>query len=171
MQEQLFKTWFEEHKSLIFKVVRAYTASPQDRDDLFQQILLQLWSSIPNFKAASKETTWIYRVALNTALVWKRGNVRKRRRHQVLTLDFVQAPVNQTSDTDSIQQEQIVSELYAAIRKLSKTESSIILMYLEGLSYKQMSEILGISTSNVGARLNRAKGRLAQLLKGLIDEF
>lgn len=79
-QGKLFKQWLGEHKGLMFKVVKVYAVSPEDQNDLFQQILLQLWSSIPNFQGNAEETTLIYRVALNTALVWKRGRVRKRRR-------------------------------------------------------------------------------------------
>ena len=64
-QEQLFRRWLDEHKKLMFKVVRTYTDSPEDQDDLFQEILLQLWSSIPSFRGKAKESTWIYRVAMS----------------------------------------------------------------------------------------------------------
>jgi len=170
-QEKLFKQWFGEHKGLVFKVVKAYAASPQDQDDLFQEILLQLWSSIPGFQGKAKEATWIYRVALNTALVWKRGKVRKQRRYHRLMIDFNEASDVQQSYCDSMPEEQTIDRLYVAIRKLRKIDGSIILMCLDGLSYDEMAGILGISKSNVGVKLNRAKKQLAQLLKGLIDDF
>ena len=170
-QEELFKQWVGEHKKLMFKVVRAYASSLQDQDDLFQEILLQLWSSIPNFQGNAKETTWIYRVALNTALVWKRSQVRKRKKHRKLTIDFQEASDIQQSSCNSMRNDQILDQLYGAIRQLSKIDSSVVLMYLDGVSYDEMADIVGISKSNVGVRLNRTKKQLAQLLKGLIDDF
>jgi len=169
-QEELFKQWLGEHKKLMFKVVKAYASSPEDQDDLFQQILLQLWSSIPNFQGNAKEKTWIYRVALNTALVWRRGETRKRKRYHKLIIDFDGASDIQQSSCNPMRDAQILGQLYGAIRQLSKIDSSVVLMYLDGVSYDEMADILGISKSNVGVRLNRAKKKLAQLLKGLIDD-
>lgn len=170
-QEKLFKQWFGEHKGLVFKVVKAYAASPQDQDDLFQEILLQLWSSIPGFQGKAKEATWIYRVALNTALVWKRTEKRKRKRSRTEFLD-IQEISQAKGDCDELSQNQhVLDQVYNSIRQLPKSESSIVLLYLDGLSYDEMADVLGISKSNVGVRLNRAKKKLAQLLKGLIDDF
>ena len=170
-QEKLFKQWLGEHNNLIFRLVKAYASSPQDRDDLFQQILLQLWSSIPGFQGNAGHKTWIYRVALNTALVWRRGQIRKRKRHRKLIIDFNEASDVQQCSSQTTRDTQILDQLYGAIRQLPKIDSSIVLMYLDGVSYDEMAEILGISRSNVGVRLNRAKKKLAQLLKGLIDEI
>jgi len=170
-RERLFKQWLGEHKNLIFSVVKAYTSSPQDQDDLFQQILLQLWSSIPGFQGDARPTTWIYRVALNTALVWRRGQIRKRKRHHRLIIDFTAASDVQQSSPETMWDADILDQLYGAIRQLPKIDSSLVLMYLDGVSYGGMAQILGISSSNVGVRLNRAKKKLAQLLKGLIDDI
>lgn len=160
--ETTFKQWLGEHHMLIFKVVRAYAGILEDQDDLFQEILLQLWFSIPNFQGKAKVSTWIYRVALNTALVWKRGE-RKRRKYS--------AVFSRHQSDCSGQSEEVIGRLYEAIRKLSKVDASVVLMHLDGLPYSEMAEILGISESNVGVKLNRAKKRLAQLLGGLIDDF
>jgi RNA polymerase sigma-70 factor (ECF subfamily) len=169
-QEIQFRQWLGEHKNLMFKVVRAHAASPQDQDDLFQEILLHLWSSIPSYNGKAKETTWIYKVALNTALVWKRDQKRRRKRYHGLTIDFDEMSDARQNCCDSIQARQVIVQVYAAIRELPKIDSSIILMSLDGMSYHEMAEILGISTSNVGVRLNRAKKQLAGLLKGLVDD-
>lgn len=170
-QEKLFKQWFGEHKGLVFKVVKAYAASLQDQDDLFQEILLQLWSSIPGFQGKAKEATWIYRVALNTALVWKRTEKRKRKRSRTEFLD-IQEISQAKGDCDELSQNQhVLDQVYNSIRQLPKSESSIVLLYLDGLSYDEMADVLGISKSNVGVRLNRSKKKLVQLLKGLIDDF
>src|SRR3982074_1943109 len=80
-QEAIFRRWLDEHIGLMLKVVRCCAASPQDQDDLFQDVLLQIWSSIPAFRGEAKETTWIYRVAFNTALAWRSVPRRGREGH------------------------------------------------------------------------------------------
>jgi len=169
-KEKLFNSWLDSYKNLIFKVVNTYAVSTEDQDDLFQEILLQLWSSIPNFRGNAKETTWIYRVALNTALVWKRSEKRKRKRFRTELLK-VQNSRRAKNNNESSNHKLVLEQVYSSIRKLSKPESSIILLYLDGLSYDEMADVLGISKTNVGVRLNRAKKNLAQLMKGLIDDL
>jgi RNA polymerase sigma-70 factor, ECF subfamily len=164
-QETTFKQWLDEHKGLLYRVVRAYGSTAEDQDDLFQEICLQLWLSIPRFEGKAKVSTWIYRVALNTAMVWNRGE-KNRRKHRDRFITV--APQQQTNDSQPSQE--IIDRLYEAVRKLPKVDTSIVLMCLDGLSYNEMAEILGISESNVGVKLNRAKKQLAQLLGGLIDD-
>ncbi len=171
MQEKIFKRWLNDYSKLIFKVVRTYAVSPQDQDDLFQEILIQLYLAIPGFRGDAKETTWIYRVSLNTALTWNRNEKRKRKKFKTNVLDIQDLASNSNDNNDLSQNQQILNDVYDAMRKLSKSDSSIILLYLDGLSYDQISEVIGISKINVGVRLNRAKKKLAQLLKGLIDDF
>ena len=170
-QEKIFKRWFDEYKNLIFKVVKTYADLPQDRDDLFQEILLQIWSSIPSFQGSAKETTWIYRVALNTALVLKRTEKRKRKRFRTEFLDIQEIPQAKDNHNELCQDQNVLDQVYESIRQMGKPESSILLLYLDGQSYDEMADVLGISKSNVGVRLNRAKKKLSQLLKGLIDDF
>lgn len=163
--ETTFKQWLGEYQGLIFQVIRAYAGTLEDQDDLFQEVLLQLWFSIPNFQGKAKVSTWIYRVALNTALVWNRSE-KRRRKHSVPIMEF-----SLQQGDSSEQSEEIIGRLYGAIRKLSKVDASVVLMHLDGLAYSEMAEILGISESNVGVKLNRAKKQLALLLDGLIDDF
>jgi RNA polymerase sigma-70 factor (ECF subfamily) len=162
--ETIFKRWLGEHQGLIFKVVRAYTAAADDQDDLFQEILLQMWLSIPRFAGKAKVSTWLYKVALNTALVWNRSE-KRRRKHSTPMAEFRPQQSNCSG-----QSEEIIGRLYEAIRKLSKVDASVVLMHLDGLAYSEMAEILGISESNVGVKLNRAKKQLALILDGLIDD-
>lgn len=170
-QEKIFKQWLDEYELLILKVVRTYADLPQDRDDLFQEISLQIWSSIPGFQGNAKETTWIYRVALNTALVWRRTEKRKRRKFRAEFLNIREIFQAKDECDKAFQNQNVLDQVYDSIRQLSKSESSIVLLYLDGLSYDEIADVLGISKSNVGVRLNRAKKKLAQLLKGLIDDF
>ena len=167
-QETTFRQWLGEYQGLVLKVVRAY-APVEDQDDLFQEICLQIWSSIPRFDGRAKTSTWIYRVALNTALVWKRGE-KKRRQRRAPLIDISQVPQTREGHRISAEDRQMVDRLYKAIRGLPKVDASLVLLYLDRLSYSQMADIVGISESNVGVKLNRARKRLAELLKGYVDE-
>jgi RNA polymerase sigma-70 factor (ECF subfamily) len=169
-QETLFRRWLNEHLGLMLKVVRGCATAPQDQDDLLQDILLQIWSSIPSFRGEAKETTWIYRVAFNTALAWRRGERRRREKHETF-LKFDTSPRAQPSHLDSLSEQEIVERLYTAIRQLPKVDASLALMHLDGLSYQEMAEVLGISENYVGVKLNRIRKQLADQLKGATDEL
>jgi RNA polymerase sigma-70 factor, ECF subfamily len=169
-QEILFRRWLDAHLGLILKVIRGCAATPQDQDDLFQDVLLQIWSSIPAFRGEAKETTWIYRVAINTALAWRRTEKRRREGHEQF-LKFDVSPQTQPSHVDSMPEKEIVEQLYAAIRRLPKVDASLALMHLDGLGYSEMAEVLGISENYVGVKLNRIRKELADQLKGAGDEL
>jgi len=128
-QEAIFRRWLNEHLGLMLKVVRGCAAVPQDQDDLFQDVLLQVWSSIPAFRGEAKETTWIYRVAFNTALAWRRGERRRREGHETF-LKFDISPQVQPSYLDALPEQEIVAQLYAAIRQLPKVDASLALIGL-----------------------------------------
>ena len=169
-QETLFRRWLAEHLGLILKVVRGCSAAPQDQDDLFQDICLQLWQSIPAFRGEAKETTWIYRVAFNTALAWRRGERRRRVGHEIFLKTDV-SPQTQPSHADALPEQEIIGQLYAAIRQLPKVDASLALMHLDGLSYAEMAEVLGISENYIGVKLNRIRKQLAEQLKGADHEL
>ena len=169
-QEAIFRRWLDEHIGLMLKVVRGCAASPQDQDDLFQDVLLQIWSSIPAFRGEAKETTWIYRVAFNTALAWRRGERRRREGHERV-VKFGESPQSQPSHVASPPEQEIVERLYSVIRKLPKVDASLALMHLDGLSYQEMAEVLGISENYIGVKLNRIRQQLADQLKGANNEL
>ena len=164
-REAIFRRWFEEHLGLMLKVVRGCTATPQDQDDLLQDILLQVWSSVPAFRQEAKETAWIYRVAFNTAMAWRRGERRRREGHESF-LKFDLSPRLQPSHLDSSPTQEIIERLYAAIRQLTKVDASLALMHLEGMNYQEMAEVLGISENYIGVKLTRIRKQLADQLKG-----
>src|SRR6185436_18774347 len=116
-QETIFRRWLAAHLGLILKVVRGCAAATQDQDDLFQDVCLQLWQSIPAFRGEARETTWIYRVAFNTALAWRRGERRRREGHETF-VKFDLSPQTQASHTDLLPEQEIVEQLYAAIHQL-----------------------------------------------------
>jgi len=163
-QETLFKQWLSEHGGTAWKVARAYTFTADDCQDLVQEILLQVWRSLAQFQGRASATTWSYRVALNTALGWHRKE-RRRRAHQQPLVDVEDSSPASAQAAQQLGQREMVERLYAAIRQLPKGDAALILLFLDDLSYRQMAEVLGISESNVGVKLNRAKKALCELLK------
>jgi len=153
-QKRVFEEWLESHKGLLFKVVRAYAVTRQDQDDLFQEITTQVWRSIPGFRGDSAVTTWIYRVALNTAISW----THKERRHRdgKQPLDGSEFAVLLAAPAVDPR----IEWLYEQIRQLNEVDRSLTLLLLDGFSYKEMAAMLGITESYVGVKINRIKAQL-----------
>jgi RNA polymerase sigma-70 factor (ECF subfamily) len=146
----------------VARVARSYADTEEDRQELIQEILLQVWLSIPRFERKAKPSTWIYRVALNTALAWQRRDQRQRRRRfrpLVWAMDVA------TNETEQAHEWERIERLYTAIRRLPKADAALVLLYLDDLSYREIAEILGISEVNVGVKLNRVRKALAELMK------
>ena len=162
--ERRFRQWVGEHKGLLLKVVRSFAEAPPDQDDLFQEILLQVWLSLPNFRADSKPTTWLYRVALNTALAWKRTEKKRRHTQGAFSISEVAAP-SVVGSADVERNSRIVDQLYAAIRALPPAKRALVVLYLDDFTYREIAEVVGISESNVGVSLNRIKKELAATIQ------
>lgn len=156
MDEQPFLVLIQEHQGIIHKICRLYRDSKEDREDLFQEITYQLWKSFPSFKREAKVSTWMYRIALNTAI----ASFRKKRLdveyHQVLP----DLPDDEVDEEYAIRQE----SLFATLKQLSESERAIVALYLDDLSYRQIAEIIGINENNVGVKLNRIKLKIQKLL-------
>ncbi|HEX6432239.1 MAG TPA: RNA polymerase sigma factor [Niastella sp.] len=164
-QEQgyIFNQWLEQYKALIFKIVRAYGNTPMDQDDLFQEITIQVWRSIPSFRHESAVTTWIYRIGLNTAISW----VTKEKKYRVTNDALEKIP--DVLSSHSIPAEEQLAWLYEAIHALDEIDRSVALMLLDGFSYKEMAAILGITVSNVGVKINRIKKQLIIQSKKFVE--
>ena len=163
-QKTLFTNWLGEHGSSVMKVARAYTLTSDECQDLAQEILLQAWRSVPKFEHKASPATWFYRVALHTAMNWQRKDKPRRTRQQQLL--EVHAVVSEAFESgEQAQHRDTVEQLYKAIHQLPKTDAALVLLYLDELSYQEMAEVLGISESNVGVKLNRAKKALRELMK------
>ena len=156
-QEQgyIFNQWIDQHKALIFKIVRAYGNTPMDQDDLFQEISIQVWRSVPAFRNESAVTTWIYRIALNTAISW----VTKERKYRK-TNDAVDRLPDVLNHHPHKPEDEQLTWLYKAIHALDEIDRSLALLLLDGFSYKEMAAILGVTVSNVGVKINRIKKQL-----------
>lgn len=164
-QKSLFLNWLGEHGASVLKVARAYTLTDDECQDLAQEILLQAWRSLPHFEGKASPATWFYRVALHTAMNWRRKDKPRRSRQQPL-LDVQSLAADGRDGAEYAQQRETVEQLYQAIHQLPKTDAALVLLYLEELTYQEMAEVLGISESNVGVKLNRAKKTLSALMKG-----
>lgn len=169
--ETRFKNWMSEYAGAVLKVARAYTFTPEDRQDLVQDILFQVWRTMPRFEGRSSAATWIYRIALNTALGWHRDERSRRTREKLVTgIDIENVVAEKPEDTRHVANRELVERLYRAIQQLPKTDAALVLLYLDELSYREMAEVLGISESNVGVKLNRAKKALSLLMREVPHE-
>lgn len=153
--EKEFVKIITENQGIIHKVCSVYCDSEEDRRDLFQEILAQLWKSYPSFRQEAKFTTWMYRVALNTAITTFKKT--KRQPDQSgLTIENVQL-ANEEYDPTTDEQMRL---LHQAVARLSGIEKSIILLFLENKSYEEIAEITGITQNYVRVKMNRIKNKL-----------
>ncbi len=159
-QNARFVEWARTYDAVLWKIARSY-APAGEHEALHQDLLIALWHAAPLYRHEAKPSTFIYRVALSSALNWSRSQTRYRRRHVVLDEKSAQAPVVASGARE---RERQVEQLYAAMTALSGADRSIALMYLDELSYREIADVLGISESNVGVRLNRVKKRLMERL-------
>lgn len=152
-QKHIFENWFDQYKGLLFKIVRAYTSTPMDQDDLFQEIIIQIWNSIPAFRQECSISTWIYRISINTAIKWVG---KEQKYYHTETTDNLQYLLQE----NKVQIDERLTWLYREIQQLNEIDRSIALLLLDGFSYKEMAAILGITESNVGVKINRIKKQL-----------
>ena len=157
MKNKAFKKLLNENRQVISKICNAYSSTEEEFEDHFQEVALQIWKSYDSFKGKSKISTWIYRISLNVCL----SEIRKKeRRINTFSLKPELDSLKQEKNDD---QEQ-VKALYSAIRTLKKIDRAIIILYLEEKQYKEMADILGISVSNIGVKINRIKKELKEKL-------
>jgi len=158
--EKEFIELINNNRALIFKVCNLYCGDTESRRDLFQEVVLQVWKSFPGFRKEAANSTWIYRIALNTAI----SNFRKESKRPVKqALDITAFEIPDMSDRANDHEN--MSILSRAIKELTEIEKAIILLYLDEKRYEEISDIIGISISNVGVRLNRIKNKLSEIIK------
>ncbi|WP_321997948.1 sigma-70 family RNA polymerase sigma factor [Draconibacterium orientale] len=157
--EKEFLHIIRKNQGIIHKVCNIYCDTEDDRNDLFQEIVVQLWKSYPNFRRESKVSTWMYRVALNTAITSFKKS--KRRPDQSsLTYENFQIE-DERYDTET---EENIKVLHKAIQQLTGIEKSIVLLYLENKKYEEIAEITGITQNYVRVKMNRIKRKLKKLM-------
>ncbi len=156
VNKQLFTDLVQENKRIIFKICNCYCPRKEDRDDLAQEIVYQLWKSFTNFNPGFRFTTWMYRIALNVAISF----YRKEKRSGTTIVYTEQLMELKEDEKNSIETEKNINLLHRFIAELKEIDKSIMILYLEDKSYREIAEIIGITETNVSTRINRIKETL-----------
>lgn len=154
--ENDFLNHLKKHQGIVHKVCYLYSNNISDKEDLFQEIILQLWKSYPSFKGKSAFSTWMYRVALNTAIThtkkWRL--IKRKEEFENEHYDF----------EDALFKSEEIKILYKAIARLKKVERAVILLWLEDRHYQEIADMIGISVKNVSVRMVRIKRKLKEMI-------
>jgi len=159
-KEGRFLQLIGENKGILYKISKIYEDNPEDRDDLVQEMILQLWLAFDSFRAESKFSSWMYRVALNTAIVFFK---KQKRRPDSLALPYEFERAEEQSSAG--EKEEQLAAFYKAVQQLNKVEKALIYLYMEDVPYAEIASNLGISEGNVRVRLNRIKNKLKEIIK------
>lgn len=157
--EKEFLEKIDRHKGIIFKISKMYMDNRDDQNDLFQEIIYQVWKSFHTFEGKSEFSTWLYRIALNTAIIFLKS---EKRRSFIRNDDVSLYKIKE--DEYNFEDEQNLKRMYECIQKLNPIDKALIFYYLEDFSGKQMAEQLGLSEGNARVKLNRAKEKLKELI-------
>ncbi|WP_342213405.1 RNA polymerase sigma factor [Chryseobacterium indologenes] len=158
--ETAFLKLINQHKGILYKASRIYADSVEDREDLQQEILIQLWKSYQNFKGNSEFSTWMYRVAINTAITFLKKEKQRSNNHTDAPHHFevLQEDYNPTKDRQ-------LEIFYSAVQELNSLEKAVIFYFMEGMSHKEIGNNLGLSEGNARVKLNRTKEKIQQIIK------
>lgn len=155
-----FDLILKENKQKIYRICRIYAASPIEPEDLFQEVVFQIWKSLPNFKGMSSIDTWIYRIALNVCL---RSKMKLDKSNQKTTrMEAIHfTPITETIDPF---EEEKFTYLKECIASLNESDTSIIVLYLDEISYKEIAEITGLSENNIAVKMKRIRKKLFECM-------
>ncbi len=157
-KEEKFIQLIKENEGIIYKITRIYSNNEADQKDLYQEIVFQLWKSFDDFRGESKVSTWMYRIALNTALFHLKQSKKNGQRVGLEKIILTQ------ENYDPILEERLAI-MYQHIKALNDLEKGIILLFLEGKKHEEIAEITGITATNVGTRIGRIKQKLKETIK------
>lgn len=158
--ENKFLNDFEKNQNIVHKICRIYTSNQDQHNDLFQEITIQIWKNYSKFRGEAKFSTWMYRVALNTAISLYRKSTRQIKTQEIDAINH-KIEQNDYDDTKDLQ----IEALYNAIRHLNDIEKALIFLYLEDKPYKEIAKTLGINEVNARVKMTRAKDKLKKILK------
>ncbi len=160
-RERLFVELYDQNRARLLRLCAGYLGSAADADDLFQDVMINVWNGLPAFRRESSASTWIYRIAVNTALMYRRA---ASRRAKVITTP-VDALPDRAAPPEAGDNEQRLAQLHRAIAWLAPQDRICITLTLEGLSYKEIAEVTGMTVNHVGVRISRAKRALESSMK------
>jgi RNA polymerase sigma-70 factor (ECF subfamily) len=154
-QQQFFQEIIEQHKGILFKVARIYCPDEEDRQDLIQEMMIQIWQSVHKYNDQYKISTWLYRISLNVAISFYRKNSTRTKKFTDLNEQMMETPVEDKSENETQ-----LNLLEQFISELKEIDKALMILYLEDKSHTEIAEILGMSVSNVGTKLGRIKEKL-----------
>ena len=163
--ESIFLARLHEHKGILHKVSKVYMDTQDDREDLIQEIIFQLWKSYPTFNELSQFSTWMYRVAINTAIIYLKKEKKRPDKHSILP------EMDIRDDTEPNPKESQLEHFYRAVQQLSPIEKALIFYFMEGQSHREIGINLGITEGNTRVKLNRTKEKITQIIKSQGYEF
>lgn len=159
-REAEFVQVLNDNKARIMRLCKAYTASREDREDLFQEIAVQLWKALPTYRGEAQISTWLYRIALNVALRFSYDT--KRRKPTSERISWIEETTPHPQDDHTRER---IEQLQRCIAALPEVDRSVMVLYLEECSYKEISEITGLTETNVGVKISRIKDKLLGCMK------
>lgn len=162
-KDEEFKKILGENKDRIYRICCAYVTDGDGRDDLYQEIVINIWKNLDKFEGRSQISTWIYRIAVNTSLLHIRSSGKREKLHTELNENILNIPEDNDRE-EKIKTGSMIERLYETIRVLPELDRLIISMVLDDLSYKEIAEITGINISNVGVKINRIKKALNKMM-------
>ncbi len=154
-EQQFFQEIIEQHKGILFKVARTYCTDEEDRQDLIQEIMIQVWQCIHKYNDQFKISTWLYRISLNVAISYYRKNSTRTKKFSDLNEQMMETPVEDKSEN-----ERLLNLLEQFISELKELDKALMILYLENKTHTEIAEILGMSVSNVGTKIGRIKDKL-----------
>ncbi len=163
MSRDFYSASILPYAGIIIKICRAYTHTQEDFEDYYQEVCLQIWRSRANFKGQSAWSTWVYRISLNVCLTLLK---KKKNEYQQFATDYFP---NHLVEENKAFQDELLNQLYDAIRQLSEVDRGVILLYLEEHSYQDIAVIIGTNANNIGVRIKRIKERLKKILYGKLN--
>ncbi len=168
--ESRFAAWMAAHGGILAKIARSHARGERERADLERELAYQVWLSEPRFAGQAAASTWIYRVCLNTAFTWRRNTGRRERRtdHEA---DLGTIASGTPGPAATTERNDLLDRVYTALQALPDTDRSLLLLQLDGLAYREIAEITGLTENHVGVALNRARQRLKAQMKGILDEM
>src|SRR5258705_10200657 len=159
MNKEKFIHILNDNKWILYKVISIYCKDLEDRKDLEQEILIQLWKSFESYNSQYKMSTWIYKIAMNVSISFYRSNLNRKSRTSPISDSIIQI-AGQIDNSDFIDEER--KFLHDFINQLDRFNQEILILYLDDHSYKKIAEIVGITESNVGTKINRIKNKLQE---------
>ncbi|WP_438422615.1 RNA polymerase sigma factor [Aquimarina macrocephali] len=157
LNEETFTKTLRSNKGILYKVANSYCKNIDDREDLIQEIIIQLWKAWPKYDDTYKVSTWMYRIALNVAISFYRKSNYQRNKSDTFNEDLVSTSYKQNPENS-----ENIEQLYYFIAQLSELNKALILLYLEKYSYEEIGQTLGISTTNVATKISRIKKQLKE---------